>query len=111
MPGALYVLVAAMSGSIVTRNRNILLRATVPFAVGVGAAWVVLPVTTRNVADLVWKYEERVPLIAENHLRVRGAAVQGWREIKDRGNRVKEWSDERVREGREAVEEWVRKGR
>ncbi|KAL9024218.1 MAG: hypothetical protein Q9196_006679, partial [Gyalolechia fulgens] len=54
MPGALYVLVAAMSGSIVTRNRNILLRATVPFAVGVGAAWIVLPVTTRNVADLVW---------------------------------------------------------
>ncbi|KAI4124679.1 MAG: hypothetical protein LQ338_004679 [Usnochroma carphineum] len=52
MPGALYVLVAAMSGSILTRNRNILLRATVPFAVGVGAAWVVLPVTTRNVADL-----------------------------------------------------------
>ncbi|KAL8949015.1 MAG: hypothetical protein Q9222_004838, partial [Ikaeria aurantiellina] len=54
MPGALYVLVASMSGSILTRNRNILLRATVPFAVGVGAAWMVLPITTRNVADLVW---------------------------------------------------------
>lgn len=111
MPGALYVLVAAMSGSIVTRNRNIMLRATVPFAVGVGAAWIVLPITTRNVADLVWKYEEKVPLIAENHWRIRGATIQGWKEIKERGNRVRGWSDEIVREGREAVEGWVRKGR
>jgi len=30
MPGSLYVLVAAMTGSIVSRNRNVLLRATVP---------------------------------------------------------------------------------
>ncbi|KAL8909499.1 MAG: hypothetical protein Q9207_000179 [Kuettlingeria erythrocarpa] len=111
MPGALYVLVAAMSGSIMTRNRNIMLRATVPFAVGVGAAWAVLPITTRNVADLVWKYEEKVPLIAENHWRIRGATIQGWKEIKERGNRVRGWSDEMVREGREAVEGWVRKGR
>lgn len=111
MPGALYVLVAAMSGSILARNRNIMLRATVPFAVGVGAAWIVLPVTTRNVADLVWKFEEKVPLIAENHLRIRGATMQGWKEIKERGDRVKGWSDEMVREGREAVEGWVRKGK
>ncbi|KAL8736648.1 MAG: hypothetical protein Q9166_000014 [cf. Caloplaca sp. 2 TL-2023] len=111
MPGALYVLVAAMSGSILTRNRNILLRATVPFAVGIGVAWVVLPITTRNVADLVWTYEEKAPLIAENHLRVRGVAVEGWKQIKQRGEKVKGWSDERVRESREAVEGWVRKGR
>ncbi|KAL8683512.1 MAG: hypothetical protein Q9186_000552 [Xanthomendoza sp. 1 TL-2023] len=111
MPGALYVLVAAMSGSIMMRRRNILLRATVPFALGVGAAWVVLPVTMRNVGDLVWRYEERVPVLAENHLRVRGAAVQGWKEIKSRGEMFRGWSDERVREGREAVEGWVRKGK
>ncbi|KAL8833846.1 MAG: hypothetical protein Q9170_004068 [Blastenia crenularia] len=111
MPGALYVLVAAMSGSIATRNRNVMLRAAVPFAVGIGAAWVVLPVTTRNVADLVWRFEERVPLVAENHMRIRGAAVEGWKQIRERGEKVKGWSDERVRESREAVEGWVRKGR
>lgn len=111
MPGALYVLVAAMSGSILTRNRNILLRATVPFTVGLGAAWIVLPVTTRNVADLVWSYEERVPLVAENHLRVRGAAIEGWKQIKERGEKVVEWSDERFKDGRETVESWVRQGR
>ncbi|KAL8887463.1 MAG: hypothetical protein Q9215_004969 [Flavoplaca cf. flavocitrina] len=107
MPGALYVLVAAMSGSIVTRNRNVLLRATVPFAVGLGAAWVVLPLTTRNVADLVWTYEEKAPLVAENHLRVRGAAIEGWKQIKLRGEKVGEWSEETIREGRKAVEGWV----
>ncbi|KAL8848545.1 MAG: hypothetical protein Q9221_006434 [Calogaya cf. arnoldii] len=110
MPGALYVLVAAMSGSILTRNRNILLRATVPIAVGVGAAWVVLPLTTRNVADLVWTYEERAPLVAENHMRVRGAAIEGWRQIKLRGEKVGDWSEETIREGRRAVEGWVSKG-
>ncbi len=31
MPGLIYVLVAAMAGSIVTRNRNILLRSSVPW--------------------------------------------------------------------------------
>lgn len=109
MPGALYVLVAAMSGSILTRNRNILLRATVPFAVGVGAAWVVLPLTTRNVADLVWTYEEKAPLIAENHMRVRGAAIEGWKQIKLRGEKVGDWSEETIRESRKAVEGWVSK--
>ena len=38
-PGGIYVLVATMAGSIVSRNRNILIRATFPAAVGVGTAW------------------------------------------------------------------------
>jgi len=111
IPGALYVLVATMAGSIVSRNRNILLRASVPFAVGLGAAWVVLPVTTRNVADLVWTYEEKAPVIANNHLRIRGAAMEGWRQIKLRGEATRQWSDARVKESRQAVEGWVKKER
>ncbi|MCJ1473346.1 hypothetical protein MMC13_001997 [Lambiella insularis] len=111
LPSGLYVLVAAMAGSIVTRNRNILLRASVPLAVGVGAAWVVLPYTMRNVGDLVWKFEERAPVVAMNHMRVRGAVEEGWRQAQIRGERVGRWAEERVSEGREAVEGWVRKGR
>ena len=34
LPGAIYVLVATLAGSIVSRNRGIFLRATVPLAVG-----------------------------------------------------------------------------
>ena len=111
MPGALYVLVAAMAGSIVSRNRNILLRATVPFSVGLGAAWVVLPVTMRNVGDLVWKYEEKVPVISINHMRIRGAMEETWRQAKMRGDTTRNWSEKVVREVREAVEGWVRQGR
>lgn len=109
MPGALYVLVATMAGSIVSRNRNILLRASVPFAVGLGAAWTVFPATTRNIADLIWTYEEKSPLIANNHMRVRGASTEGWRQIKARGEATRQWSENIVRESRRAVENWVRK--
>ena len=99
-----------MAGSIVSRNRNILLRGSVPLAVGIGAAWVVLPYTTRNVANLVWTYEERVPVIAENHMRIRGAAEEGWRQAKIRGEITKKWSEERVKNSRETIYGWVRKG-
>lgn len=111
MPGALYVLVAAMTGSIISRNRNILLRASVPFAVGLGAAWIVMPLTMRNVGDLVWTCEEKVPVIMENHMRIRGAVEEGWRQTKMRGEITKKWSDERVKGNREAIEGWVRKGK
>ena len=111
MPGALYVLVSAMAGSIVTRNRNILLRASVPVAVGIGAGWVVLPYTMANVAELVWGFEKRVPVVAENHLRVRGAVEEGWKQATVHGELAGRWSEEMVREAREAVEGWVRKGR
>ncbi|MCJ1385453.1 hypothetical protein MMC17_008576 [Xylographa soralifera] len=110
LPGGLYVLVAAMAGSIATRNRNILLRASVPLAVGVGAGWVVLPYTMRNVGDLLWSWEEKVPVLAENHLRVRGAAEETWRHAKMSGATVGRWAEESVREGRQVVEGWVRKG-
>ena len=111
MPGSLYVLVSAMAGSIVTRNRNLFLRTTVPVAVGVGVAWTLLPYTMRNVSGFVWRVEERVPFVAENHLRVRRAVEEGWREVGANGKKVGEWSEGVVREGRDLVEGWVRKGK
>ncbi|MCJ1262251.1 hypothetical protein MMC22_002121 [Lobaria immixta] len=111
IPGSLYVLVAAMTGSIVSRNRNILLRATIPAAVGLGAAWVVLPLTMRNVGDLVWTYEEKVPVISLNHLRIRGAVEEAVKESKSAYKRVRGAIEQGVTESREAVEGWVRKGK
>jgi len=111
MPGAIYVLVAAMAGSIVTRNRNILLRASVPLAMGIGAGWTVLPVTSRNVADLAWKYEQRVPAIAETHLQIKDGLRKGVsfaKVHKDLGVRM---VDEKVTDARETVEGWVKQGK
>lgn len=111
MPGLVYVLVAAMAGSIVTRRSNILLRATVPAAFAVGMGWTVLPVTMGNVGDLAWRYEQRFPAVAEGHVKTREA----WQNTVSfaRTNRqvVVETVDEKVKSVRETVEDWVRKGK
>lgn len=113
LPGTIYTLVATLSGTILSRNRTILLRSTLPLALGVGTAWIVLPHTMRNVSQLVWEWEvERVPGVAENHMRVRGAVEEGLRWGEERGRMVKGWLVERdggvVGRAREGVEGWVR---
>lgn len=100
-----------MAGSIVTRNRNVLVRASVPAAVGVAAAWLLLPATTRNVADLVWTYEERVPGVAEGHVRVREVLEGAWRGVEEGVGSVRVLVQDGVRVGREAVEGWVGSGK
>jgi organizing structure protein 2 len=111
MPGALYVLVAAMTGSIVSRNRNIVLRAMVPLAVGVGAGWVVLPHTMRNVADLLWKYEQRFPAIADGHIRTREGIQRAWYMARIHSQQAVNIVDDKVTAGRAVVEDWVQKGK
>jgi organizing structure protein 2 len=111
MPGAIYVLVASMAGSIISRNRNILLRAATPLALGIGAGWVVLPITMRNVSDLAWKYEQRVPAIAETHLKIREGLKQGVSFAKVHGEVGARLVDEKVTDAREAVEGWVKQGK
>jgi MICOS complex subunit MIC26 len=111
MPGTLYVLVAAMTGSIISRNRNIVLRGVVPLAVGIGAGWVVLPITMRNISDLLWKYEEKFPVIADGHLRTRESIQRAWEMTRVHTQAAVATVDEKIGEGREAIEGWVRKGK
>lgn len=111
MPGAIYVLVAAMAGSIVTRRSNILLRATAPVALGIGAGWTVLPITMGNVADLAWKYEQRFPVVAENHLKIREGIERGISFAKVHSEVGARYVDEKVTDVRETVEAWVKKGK
>lgn len=111
MPGAIYVLVAAMAGSIITRNRNILLRASMPLALGVGAGWLVIPVTMRNVSDLTWKYEERFPVLAQAHIRTRENLQRGVQFAKVHTQLGARYVDDKVTDAREAVEGWVQKGK
>jgi organizing structure protein 2 len=111
MPGTIYVLVAAMAGSIVTRNRNIFVRGAIPLAVGIGAGWVVLPVTMGNVSELIWKYEQKIPALADAHLRTRSSIQKAWYMTRVHTEQAVRIVDEKVGEGREAVEGWVRKGK
>ncbi|KAF5026269.1 hypothetical protein F66182_1659 [Fusarium sp. NRRL 66182] len=111
MPGAIYVLVAAMAGSIITRNRSIVLRASLPLALGIGAGWTVIPVTMRNISDLAWKYEQRFPVVAESHIRLRESILQSASFAKAHSQVGVRYVDEKVTDAREAVEGWVQKGK
>ncbi|KAF2201888.1 hypothetical protein GQ43DRAFT_480336 [Delitschia confertaspora ATCC 74209] len=111
LPGALYVLVSAMAGSIVTRNRNILLRATVPVAVGIGAAYAVLPLTMKNVGDLAWTYEERFPVVADTHLRTKARMTEIWETGKAHTAMTVGMVQDKVGETRSRMEDWVKKGK
>ena len=111
LPGAVYVLVAAMAGSIIARNRNILLRATVPVITGVTAAHYTIPITTRNVGNLAWEYEKKYPVIADNHTR----AVQSVRKFVETGKAHSQMgyyqAVDKVQGVKETVEQWVSKGK
>jgi organizing structure protein 2 len=111
LPGLIYVLVSTMAGSIISRNRGILLRATTPLAAGVAAGWYFIPVTTRNVGDLVWEGEKRVPGVADAHMQTKGFLEEAWRQSVIHGKVAGDWVDKTVGQGREVVEGWVRKGR
>ncbi|KAI9853268.1 MAG: hypothetical protein M1824_001465 [Vezdaea acicularis] len=107
LPGSIYVLVSAMAGSILTRNRNILLRFSVPLAAGITVGWIVLPITSRNVGDLVWTYEEKVPAVRNAHLYTRGFLQEAWRFGKVHAELGKKKIEQGVEGARGGVEGWV----
>ncbi|KAI1341533.1 apolipo protein O-domain-containing protein [Xylariaceae sp. FL0016] len=111
MPGLVYVLVASMAGSILTRNRNILFRAAGPVALGIGAGWLVIPVTMGNVSDLLWKYEQRFPAVADAHIKTRESIQRGWHFAKVHADLGKAYVDEKVGTARDSVEDWVKQGK
>jgi organizing structure protein 2 len=128
LPGLIYVLVATMAGSIVSRNRNILIRAAFPLAVGVTAGkyhmaymgengwltftgWMLIPVTMRNTGDLIWEYEKKVPAIAETHSTIAGFERESYRQLRDRSQGTIEWADVKATDTRKKVEELVKEGR
>ncbi|KAI5861766.1 apolipo protein O-domain-containing protein [Durotheca rogersii] len=111
MPGLVYVLVAGMAGSIAARNRGLALRAAAPLALGLGAARLLLPVTTANVADLAWRYEQRLPALAAAHARADDRVRAAWRFLVVHAAASRRYVDDRVADARDLVEGWVRKGK
>ncbi|KAI0176718.1 apolipo protein O-domain-containing protein [Pestalotiopsis sp. NC0098] len=111
MPGLVYVLVAGMAGSIVSRNRNILLRASAPLALGIGAGWLVLPVTMNNVSGLLWKYEQKFPVVADAHIRSRENIFKSLEMAKVHSQASRQYVEDKVTGVRDAVEDWVKKGK
>ncbi|PWY78184.1 putative mitochondrial protein [Aspergillus heteromorphus CBS 117.55] len=110
LPGGVYAVVAAMAGSIVSRNRGIFLRTASPLAFGTIAAWTLLPVTMRNVSDLVWEYEKKVPAVADSHLAVRERAEHIWYTGLAHSGMARSRMEEKIGDVRKKLEEVVSKG-
>lgn len=111
LPGAIYVLVATLGGTIMTRNRGIILRATFPLAVGITAGWLLIPVTMRNIADMSWEYEKKVPVISSTHAQISGFSREAWKQTKVHAKMVTQWANSTTGESRKKIESWVEKGR
>lgn len=111
MPGLIYVLVSGMAGSIVARNRNILLRGATPLTLGLTAAYTILPITMDNVGNLAWHYEKKFPAVADAHLKTREGIEKGVYFAKVHAELAQRKVHEGVRDAREVVEGWIRKGK
>ncbi|KAI9722448.1 MAG: hypothetical protein M1828_004815 [Chrysothrix sp. TS-e1954] len=112
LPGLAYIFVAALAGTIVSRNRGIILRASVPLTFGIAAGYAVLPSTMQNVEGLMQDWEGRYsPELRQQHIRarerVRSFLVTGVEHSK----MALSQGEEAVGEARKSVEDWVRKGR
>ena len=110
LPGSAYAVVAAMAGTIVSRNRGIFLRAVTPIAFGTAAAWYLLPATMRNVSDFAWTYEEKVPAIAEQHLKFRDEAEHVWTTGVAHSQMARSMMEEKIGDARKRLEELISKG-
>ncbi|KAF1811296.1 hypothetical protein P152DRAFT_474896 [Eremomyces bilateralis CBS 781.70] len=111
VPGLLTVLLSVMGSSILARNRNIFLRASFPVAVGVGTMSYILPATSRNVEGLVLKWEEKVPGLKEGHEATKERVERFISTGRAHAGMGVAMLEEKIGDGRKAVEEWVSKGR
>lgn len=110
LPGSIYVAIATMAAGIVTRRRLWPVRAVTPLLVGVGAAWYFVPETARNVGDLLWEWEQKVPQVAQTHQEVRDSAEEAWRKTYETTVQTRRKFDETVSSVRKSAEDLVRRG-
>lgn len=111
VPGLIYVLVATLAGSIVTRNRGIVLRTAIPLAFGTTAAYAALPITMRNVGELYERYESRYPEIQRVHRQMNEQTTWVWETGKAHTAMTVQRGENLLDEARKKMEDWVRQGK
>ena len=109
-PGGVYVVVAAMAGSIVSRNRGIFLRTLSPLTFGTVAAYTLLPVTMKNVGELAWSYEKRFPAVADQHIAIRERAEHIWYTGIAHSGMARQMMEDKIGDTRKKLEQMVSKG-
>ncbi len=67
LPANIYILTSILSGSIISKNRGILLRFSTPLIFGIISFKFLLPKTIYNIESKIWKFEiEKFPLKVVN---------------------------------------------
>ncbi|SAM00232.1 hypothetical protein [Absidia glauca] len=81
LPNAVYVGVAALAGTIIARNRNIVLRFMASTAMATAASFYFLPKTTHNLGVQLDRLERKYPELGEAHASVNKAVGDVRKEI------------------------------
>lgn len=83
-PGLLYVGVATLTGSIISRNRFILTRFIIPPLFLVASANHFLPQTTHNLSQYLGSLEDTyLPAVAQKHEVAKAHSLMGWEMLKE----------------------------
>ena len=96
LPNALYVGVAALAGTILARNRNIVLRFATSTALAVGASHYLLPKTTHNVCVQLEKVERKYPQLQSAHQSVNEVVGDARKQFDDAVAQVRNSVDENI---------------
>ncbi|KAI8638591.1 apolipo protein O-domain-containing protein [Parasitella parasitica] len=104
-PNVVYVGVAALAGTIIARNRNIVLRFLTSTALAVGASYYLLPKTTHNVAVQLEKLEHRYPPLHAAHQSVNDAVGDVRKQIDDTVSQLRGTVDENASKLRQQIEQ------
>lgn len=108
LPGFTYIVVAAMSGSILTRNKNFLYRFAAPLLLGSACFSYVLPTTFQNTADLLHSIEaEHFPKTTARQDAVICKTVQMGRTATGYIDHVSKSASAMVSKLRHSIKEWT----
>lgn len=77
LPGAIYVSIIGLSGSIIARNRALPIRFITPLLLFTVSARLILPETSRNVGNLIYELESKVPAVKQVHDETRSKVAAG----------------------------------
>ncbi|CAO3663098.1 unnamed protein product [Rhizopus stolonifer] len=80
-PNLLYVGVAALAGTIIARNRNIVLRFLTSTTLAVGTSYYLLPKTTSNVFQHLERLEKRYPQLQAAHQSVNESVDDAYKQV------------------------------
>ncbi|KAF3922015.1 hypothetical protein ABW20_dc0105750 [Dactylellina cionopaga] len=108
IPGVIFVAISAMAGSVLARRRIFPIRWLTPVVTGVAASWYFLPETSRNVGDLAWKWEQKVPQVAETHMTIRNGVEDGWKTASGSYKQARGYVEDSTARARKTIEGWVK---